>query len=382
MSKPILLSSPNLEGNEKKYIEEVLQSPFLAAGGSFLEKFENGFSPIISPYNLIALNSGTSAIHMALVLLGVSAGDEVICQSFTFCASANPIIYLGAKPVFVDSEEDTWNICPIALEEAIKDRLKLGIKPKAIIVVDLFGMPAKYDDICAISEKYEIPIIEDAAESLGSSYRGKSCGTFGKLGIFSFNGNKIITTGGGGALISDDVKLLERGKYLATQAREKIHYFEHHAIGYNYRMGNVPAAMGLGQLELLDEKVSKRRSVFTNYVKLLHLCTGLSFLEEIEGAYSNRWLTTIQIDEEVSGFDREMLRTALESAQIESRYLWQPLHMQLAYKGIPYYGADNAENIFKKGLCLPSSAHLTLEDQTIVAKVILNLYQKASISNV
>ncbi|SIS97684.1 DegT/DnrJ/EryC1/StrS family aminotransferase [Belliella pelovolcani] len=376
MHDSILLSSPRFEGNEEKYVKEVLQSPYVAAGGPFLENFEKGFAGRLFPFHVIGLNTGTSAIHIGLMLLDVQRGDEVICQSFTFCASANPITYLGATPIFVDSEPETWNMCPHALEEAIKDRVALGKKPKAIIVVDLFGMPAKYDELFTIAQHYGIPILEDAAESLGSKYKGQECGTLGQIGIYSFNGNKIITTGAGGALVSDNPLLLERARYLASQAREKVHYFEHHSIGYNYRMGNVPAAIGRAQLESLDQKILQRRAVFDKYQKLLKDFEGISFLEEPEGFYSNRWLTTILIDPTVAGFDREQLRLALEKEQIESRYLWKPLHLQVAFKESKYYGGNVAVQLYGKGLCLPSSTHLTNEEQERVVGVIANQYQK------
>lgn len=378
MPTSILLSSPLFEGNEQKYVENVLKSPYIAAGGNFLDDFEKGFSARLFPHNLVALNSGTSAIHIGLMLLGVQSGDEVICQSFTFCASANPIVYLGALPIFVDSEEETWNICPEALEEAIKDRLARGKKPKAIVVVDLFGMPAKYDELFAISQHYGIPILEDAAESLGSLYKGQVCGTLGEIGVFSFNGNKIITTGTGGALISDNPQVLERAKYLASQAREKVHYFEHHTVGYNYRMGNVAAAIGRAQLETLDQKVEQRRAVFHKYKSLLSGYEGVSLLEEPEGLKSNRWLTTLLIDPHITGFDREDLRLAFEKENVESRYLWKPLHLQVAFKNSPYYGGNIALQIYGKGLCLPSSAHLSEEEQIRVVQVIAQQYQKVS----
>lgn len=378
MSNPILLSSPLFEGNEQKYVESVLNSPYISAGGDFLNEFENGFSARLFPHHLIALNSGTSAIHIGLMLLGVQPGDEVICQSFTFCASANPIVYLGALPIFVDSEEETWNICPEALENAIKDRLSKGKKPKAIVVVDLFGMPAKYDELYAISQLYGIPILEDAAESLGSLYKGQVCGSLGEIGIFSFNGNKIITTGTGGGLISDNPQILERARYLASQAREKVHYFEHHTVGYNYRMGNVAAAIGRAQLETLDQKVEQRREVFQRYKMMLSGFEGISFLEEPDGFKSNRWLTTVLIDQQITGFDREDLRLSFEKENIESRYLWKPLHLQVAFKDSPYYGGNVALQVYGKGLCLPSSTHLTGEEQKRVVQTIAQQYQKVS----
>lgn len=378
MPDSILLSSPLFDGNEQKYVQSVLNSPYVAAGGSFLQDFEKGFSARLFPHNLIGLNSGTSAIHIGLMLLGVQSGDEVICQSFTFCASANPIVYLGALPILVDSEIETWNMCPDALEEAIKDRLSKGKKPKAIVVVDLFGMPAKYDELFAISQYYGIPILEDAAESLGSLYKGQVCGSLGEIGIFSFNGNKIITTGTGGGLISNNPQILEKGRYLASQARENVHYFEHHTVGFNYRMGNVAAAIGLAQLETLDQKVEQRRAVFQNYKKLLKDFQGIKFLEEPEGFKSNRWLTTVLIDSEITGFDKEDLRLALEMEHIESRYLWKPLHLQVAFRNSPYYGSDVALQIYEKGLCLPSSTHLSEDDQNRVVKTIAQQYQKVS----
>lgn len=376
MQNPILLSSPKFESNEELYVQQVLQTRYIAAGGSFLEDFEKGFTSRLFPYQLVALNSGTSAIHIGLMLLNVKAGDEVICQSFTFCASANPIVYLGASPVFVDSEPETWNMCPQALEEAIKDRIQKGKKPKAIIVVDLFGMPAKYDEIYTISNSYGIPILEDSAESLGSSYKGQECGTLGKIGVYSFNGNKIITTGAGGALVSDSVELLERARYLASQAREKVHYFEHHTVGYNYKMGNVPAAIGRAQLETLDQKIAQRRAVYDRYRKLFENFEGISFLDEPDGFFSNRWLTTILIDPLITGFDKEKLRQALENEQIESRYLWKPLHLQVAFEKSSYYGGNVAVQVYGKGLCLPSSTHLKLEEQERIAQVIESQYQK------
>lgn len=382
MPNSIMLSSPLFEGNEQKYVERVLQSPYISAGGNFLNEFEMSFSTRFSPKNFVALNSGTSAIHLGLLLLGVAPGDEVICQSFTFCASANPIVYVGALPVFVDSEEETWNICPHLLEETIKDRIAKGKKPKAIVVVNLFGMPAKYDELQAISRYYGIPILEDAAESLGSLYKDQFCGSLGEIGVFSFNGNKIITTGTGGGLISNDPFVLDKAKYLASQAREKVHYFEHHTVGFNYRMGNVAAAIGMAQLETLDQKIQQKRSIFFNYQNMLAEFKGLSFLEEPEGFVSNRWLTTILIDPQISGFDREDLRLALEAENIESRFLWKPLHLQVAFKNSPYYGGNIALQIYEKGLCLPSSNHLSFEDQSFVVQIIAQKYQKLSDKNV
>src|SRR5690606_29875076 len=291
MAYSVPLSFPVFEGNENDYLQNVISSGHLATNGEYIDKFEIRLRAQIKSHHAVALNSGTSALHLALVLLGVSRGDEVICQSFTFCASANPIVYLGATPIFVDSEEDTWNISPELLEEAISDRLALGKKPKAIVVVHLFGMPAKMNEIMQISEKYDIPVIEDAAEALGSTYSDSSCGTLGTIGFFSFNGNKIITTGGGRALMSEKQYTIKRAKYLSTQAKEDLPYYQHLEIGYNYRMNNMAAAIGLAQLERLDEFVSKRRLINERYRSLLGGFQGITFQPEAEGSKSNYWLS-------------------------------------------------------------------------------------------
>jgi dTDP-4-amino-4,6-dideoxygalactose transaminase len=313
-----------------------------------------------------------------LVLLGVGQGDEVLCQSFTFCASANPVVYLGATPIFVDSEEDTWNISPEILEDAILSRIAIGRKPKAIILVHLFGMPAKMKELQEISEKYAIPILEDAAEALGSSINGESCGTFGKIGVFSFNGNKIITSGGGGALISGDSVVIERARYLSTQAREDLPYYQHLEIGYNYRMNNMAGAIGLAQLERLDEFIAKRRLINERYRILFDGFPGISFQNELPDSLSNYWLTTILIDENQTGFSNDRFRILLFKNGIETRFLWKPLHLQPAYRGVPYYGGQTAEKLFLKGLCLPSSVSLTFEDQKVIAGVIEKELSKTS----
>ncbi|MCH7410352.1 DegT/DnrJ/EryC1/StrS family aminotransferase [Belliella sp. DSM 111904] len=371
MQSPILLSSPLYNGNEALYISKVLTTPYIAAGGDFLSEFEYALDGHVQPMKAVGLNSGTSAIHLGLMLLGVEAGDYVICQSFTFCASANPIVYLGAIPVFVDSEPTTWNMCPEALEEALSELDKKGKLPKAIVVVDLFGMPAMYDEILALGTKYQVPILEDAAESMGSSYKNRPCGTLGKVGVFSFNGNKIITTGGGGALIADDSNLLERARKLASQARENVHYFEHLEIGYNFRLGNVQAAVGLAQLEDISGKIAGRRKVYESYKTILGEFPGVTFLEEPDDVFANRWLTTIRIDAHKSGFDKEMLRLSLNDNNIESRFVWKPLHLQKSFSGCMYFGGEVAEIIFEQGLCLPSSPQLKMEDQQRVVSVIL-----------
>lgn len=378
MTYTLPLSFPVFDGNESMYIQQAISSGNLATNGEFIGKFENKFARKIKSHQAVALNSGTSALHLALLLLGVGKGDEVICQSFTFCASANPIVYLGGTPVFVDSEEESWNMSPELLEDAVLSRIALGKKPKAIIVVHLFGMPAKMKEIMEISDKYNIPVLEDAAEAVGSSYMGTSCGTFGKIGIYSFNGNKIITTGGGGALISSDVSIIEKAKYLSTQAREDLPYYQHLEIGYNYRMNNLAASIGLAQLEKLDGWVSKRRLINDRYRILFEDFPGIGFQPELEGSYSNFWLSTILIDEAETGFSNDKLRIMLFKNGIETRFLWKPLHLQPVYRGVPFYGGRVAEKLFLKGLCLPSSVNLTHEDQKKIAGIIEKELSKIS----
>lgn len=374
----IKLSAPVFDHSENDFIQEALKSGLIATNGSFIDRFEAKFSRRLKTHELVALNSGTAALHLALVLLGVVPGDEVICQSFTFCASANPIVYLGATPVFVDSHADTWNICPEILEEAILNRLSTGKKPKAIIVVDLFGMPAQFDKILQISKKYNIPVVEDAAEAVGSKFQGQACGTFGDLGIYSFNGNKIITTGGGGGLISSSTERVLKAKKLASQARENKPFYAHEEIGYNYRMTNLAAGIGLGQLRSLEEKIKNRRLIFERYKSLLKPFAGIGFLEESADSFSNRWLSTIVIDPTITGFTNQELRLALQHKQIENRFLWKPLHLQPVFANAPYYGGNTASNLFENGLCLPSSSQLSLEDQFRVVEVIRKQFKKVS----
>ncbi|GAA0881359.1 aminotransferase class I/II-fold pyridoxal phosphate-dependent enzyme [Algoriphagus jejuensis] len=378
MADTIPLSFPVFDGKENFYLQKALSSGLLATNGEFIGLFESNLSMRMKSHQAVVLNSGTSALHLALVLLGVSPGDEVICQSFTFCASANPIVYLGAKPVFVDSESDTWNISPELLEDAILSRLALGRKPKAIVVVHLFGMPAKMMEINAISEKYEIPVLEDAAEALGSTYHGQPCGTLGSIGIFSFNGNKIISTGGGGALISDDTQTISKAKYLSTQAREELPYYQHLEIGYNYRMNNLAAGIGIAQLERLDDFVCKRRQINQRYRAHLEEFPGIAFQPEQAGSSSNFWLSTILIDENLTGISNKELRKVLDEEGIETRFLWKPLHLQPIYRDAPFYGGNVAEALFSKGLCLPSSTSLNPEDQERIVHIIENALSKAS----
>jgi dTDP-4-amino-4,6-dideoxygalactose transaminase len=316
-------------------------------------------------------------LHLALILLNIQTGDEVICQSMTFSASANPIRYQQGVPVFIDSESDTWNMNPELLEEAIKDRIAKGKKPKAIIPVHLYGMPSRMEAIMGIAEKYEIPVVEDAAEALGSSVKGKKCGTFGTFGILSFNGNKIITTSGGGALVSKNAHLIKQATFLATQARDPAPHYQHSQIGYNYRMSNICAGIGRGQMEVLPERIEQRRKNFAFYKEYLSELPGLSFAEEPEGFFSNRWLTTILIDsKESGGVTREDVRLELEKENIESRPLWKPMHLQPVFKEFPYYGGKVSERLFENGLCLPSGSNLKEEELRRVLKCIEGVFKK------
>jgi len=374
-NRKIWLSSPHMGENEFKYITEAFDLNWIAPVGPHLDKFEEKLSEISEGKYVAAVSSGTSAIHLSLILLGVKNGDEVICSSFTFSASANPIVYQGANPIFVDSELDTWNMNPEFLELAIKDRIKKGKKPKAIILVHLYGMPAKMNEILEIANKYDIPIIEDAAEALGSTYFGKPLGCLSDFGVYSFNGNKIITTSGGGALVSGNSEMINKAKFLATQARDDAPHYEHTHIGYNYRLSNVSASIGLGQLEVLKDRVNKRRDIFNFYKTSLSTMKEISFLEEIEGCYSNRWLTTILISED-SRISNNKLRLFLESDNIESRPLWKPMHMQPIFKQYPYYGGTNSEYLFKYGLCLPSGSNLSSEDLSRIINKIKQAFEK------
>ncbi|MFC6267731.1 DegT/DnrJ/EryC1/StrS family aminotransferase [Frigoriflavimonas asaccharolytica] len=370
----IFLSSPHLQGSELSYIEKAISDNCIAPGGKNTEYFEQEIEKFINHQNICALNSGTAALHLSLILSGVKAGDEVICQTFTFVASANVIKYLGAIPIFVDSEKDTWNMCPVFLENAILDRIKLGKKPKAIITVHGYGMPCDIDEIQKIAQKFEIPLIEDAADALGSTYKNKKCGTFGDFGILSFNGNKIITTSGGGALVCKNNKQKEKAIFLATQARDDAPHYQHSEIGYNYRMSNISAGIGCGQMEVLPQRILQRRANHDFYVDLFKDFAGISvFSEPNENFYSNHWLSAILVDESVAGFSREDLRLKFLEDNIESRPLWKPMHIQPVFADAPYYGTDVAENLFENGLCLPSGSNLSIEDLDRIKKVVDNL---------
>ncbi len=379
MKEKIWLSSPHMGGNEMKYVQEAYDTNWVAPLGPNVNQFEEDLQNYTGAKHASALSAGTAAIHLALILSGVKVGDEVIASSFTFSATVNPITYLGAIPILVDSEKDTWNMCPVALEEAIKDRIAKGKKPKAIVCVYLYGMPAKIEELMAIANKYEIPFIEDAAEALGSKYKNKALGTFGKFGILSFNGNKIITTSGGGALISDDKEAIEKSRFLATQARDNAPHYQHSHIGYNYRMSNIVAGIGRGQMEVLDERVAQRRANFQFYKELFKNTEGVTLLEEPNGDYfSNYWLTSILINpEKTNGITREDLRLAMEEDNIECRPLWKPMHLQPVFSDCPFYGDGTSEKLFEQGLCLPSGSNLTNQDRDRIANEIIKIIRNA-----
>ncbi|MDN3643800.1 aminotransferase class I/II-fold pyridoxal phosphate-dependent enzyme [Lutimonas halocynthiae] len=367
MKEKIWLSSPHLTGEEQKYIKEAFDTNWVAPLGPNV----NGLEADICAYSQVkscsALTSGTSAIHLALILLGVEADDEVLVSSFTFSATINPIRYQKAIPVLIDSEKDTWNMSPELLEQAIQDRIAKGKTPKAIILVHLYGMPSKMDELIGIANKYKIPIIEDAAEAIGASYKGRPMGGFGELGVFSFNGNKIITTSGGGALVSNNPDYCKKATFLATQARDEAPHYQHSQIGYNYRMSNIVAGIGRGQIEVLDDRVAARRKNFEFYKKELGDIPTISFVEEPDGFFSNRWLTTILTD---SFETRERIRLVLEKENIESRPLWKPMHLQPVFEEFPAYTDGTSEDLFNRGLCLPSGSNLSLEDLRRVVGII------------
>lgn len=374
----VWLSSPHMGGNEQKFVQEAFDTNWVAPLGPNVNGLEQDLGNYLgNGAHVGALSSGTAAIHLGLILLGVQAGDEVLCQSMTFSASANPIIYLGATPVFIDSEEATWNICPVALEEAIKDRIAKGNKPKAIIAVHLYGVPYQIEAIKAISDKYNIPVLEDSAEALGSSYKGQKCGTFGDIGVLSFNGNKIITTSGGGAIVTRSKEIKDRAVFFATQSRDDAPHYQHSEIGYNYRMSNICAGIGRGQMEVLDAHVQLRREMHDFYVDLFQDIDAVRvFTVPNTDYFANYWLSAILIEpNKAKGIDREALRLAFEEASIESRPLWKPMHLQPIFEQYPYYGSNVAETLFEKGLCLPSGSNLSDEERVRIKKVVFDFFK-------
>ena len=372
-NQKIWLSSPHMGGNEQKFVQEAFDTNWVAPLGPNVTGFETDLQQYLDHDVFVAaLSSGTAALHLGLILLNVKAGDEVLCQSFTFSASANPIIYQGATPIFIDSEPETWNICPTALEHAIKDRIAKGKKPKAIIAVHLYGMPYKVNEIREIANRFDIPILEDSAEALGSTYKNQKCGTFGDIGVLSFNGNKIITTSGGGALVSKSKIVSSKAVFLATQARDNAAHYQHSEIGYNYRMSNICAGIGRGQMEVLNDHVIKRREMHHFYKDFFKDNNAITvFSEPNSDFFSNHWLTSIVINaKQNNNKSREDLRLLLEAHQIESRPLWKPMHLQPVFKDHPFYGGTVCEQLFSNGLCLPSGSNLNEAERNRIKKTL------------
>ena len=387
--KRIYLSPPHLSGREMNYVEDAFRSNWIAPLGPHVDGFEAELADYLDVKGVAALTSGTAAMHLALKLVGVGRGDVVFCSALTFAATANPVLYLGAEPVFIDADEKTWNMCPSALKETLVEAEKSGRPPKAVIVVNLYGQSADMDPLLELCRRYDAALIEDAAESLGASYKGKQSGSFGKFGILSFNGNKIITTSGGGALVSDDLEALERARYLATQARQPARHYEHTEVGYNYRMSNILAGIGRGQLEVLEERVAARRAIFDRYQEALAGTEGFKFMPEASFGRSTRWLTALTVDPEVCGVNRDQIIDALEAENIEARPVWKPLQLQPLYserdRGTGVLSQEKSETkppspcltvsekLFEQGLCLPSGSSLTELDQQRVIAVIKRL---------
>lgn len=379
MDQRIYLCLAHMSGKEQDFIKEAFDTNWVVPLGPNVNTFEEELKHFVGQNKeVVALSAGTAAIHLALIQLGVQAGDEVICQSFTFCASANPVNYQGATPVFVDSEEETWNMSPTLLEEAVRDRIaKTGKKPKAIIPVHLYGMPAKIDEICAIAARYDIPVLEDAAEALGSEFMGRKCGTFGQFGVLSFNGNKMITTSGGGALIVPNEEAKKKTMFYATQAREPFPYYQHEKIGYNYRMSNICAGIGRGQMTVLNEHIAHHRRIHELYKQAFADVDGIELKSNPDERFNaNYWLSTILIDKNVTGFDYEELRIALDAKGIETRPLWKPMHLQPIFANNPRYVDGTAERLFNRGLCIPAGPCVTDEDVAYIVREIKKCMKK------
>ncbi|WP_294108676.1 aminotransferase class I/II-fold pyridoxal phosphate-dependent enzyme [Sphingomonas sp.] len=376
IEKPILLSTPHMGDTELAFVEEAFRTNWIAPLGPNVDAFERTIADMTGVSHAAALSSGTAAIHLAMVLLGVGAGDTVFCSSFTFAASANPIVYQGAIPVFIDCEDSSWNMCPKALERSLAKAKAQGKLPKAVIVVNLYGQSADMDPILALCDAYGIPVVEDAAESLGATYKGRQSGSFGKLAAFSFNGNKIITTSGGGMLLSDDGDLIARARFLSTQARDPAPHYEHSVIGYNYRMSNILAGVGRGQLQVLDERIAKRRAVFQSYVDGLEGVPGITWMPEPAWSFSTRWLSTCTIDPTVHGLTAKAIVERLAAEMIEARPLWKPMHRQPVFAGCDYVTADNesvCDRLFDTGLCLPSGSNMSTAEVDRVINALRNI---------
>ncbi|MBY0061803.1 DegT/DnrJ/EryC1/StrS family aminotransferase [Priestia aryabhattai] len=368
----IYLSPPHMSGDEQRYINEAFHTNWIAPLGPNVDSFEEEIASYVGVSEAVAVSSGTAAIHLALSLLGVTKGDTVFCSTLTFIASANPIIYQGAEPIFIDSEPETWNMSPQGLKRALQDASIEETLPKAVIVVNLYGQSAKMDEILSLCNQYNIPVIEDAAESLGSTYKGKASGTFGKFGVYSFNGNKIITTSGGGMLVSNDVAALQQARFLATQARDSAPHYQHSQLGYNYRMSNILAGVGRAQLQVLENRVEARRQIFERYYQELAGFTGITFMPELSNTKTNRWLTVLTINEKEAGISAAELVQAFTEQNIEARPVWKPLHMQPLFEGVRYYSHDEskdvAQQLFNTGICLPSGSNMTEDEQNRVIK--------------
>ncbi|WP_411378421.1 aminotransferase class I/II-fold pyridoxal phosphate-dependent enzyme [Lysinibacillus fusiformis] len=363
-------------GKEQEYIQEAFDTNWIAPLGTNVNGFEQELASYVNVKAASATSSGTGAIHLALDLLGVKTGDKVFCSTLTFIASANPILYLGATPVFIDSEETTWNMSPQALEQALIEAKDNNALPKAVIIVNLYGQSARMDELMALCTEYDVPVVEDAAESLGSLYKGKHSGTFGIIGIYSFNGNKIITTSGGGMLVSEDEQLISHSRFLATQARDAAKHYQHSVVGYNYRMSNIVAGIGRGQLKVLDERITQKREIFNRYEKAFSSVEGIMMMPELEGTFSNRWLSTMTINPEKIKITPYELIDVLDAANIEARPVWKPLHIQPLFANCEFYPHSKekavSEELFANGICLPSDTKMTIEEQQRVIDVILS----------
>ena len=373
LNSRVLLSYPHIGSLEQQYVQEAFESNWIAPLGPNVDNFEKELCEEVSVSAAAALSSGTAAIHLALVLLGVKAGDRVLCSSFTFVASANPILYQQAEPIFVDSERETWNMCPEALRKALESE---PIKPKAIIVVHLYGQSAKMDEIMTIAKEYDIPVIEDAAESLGGTYKGRQTGTIGDFGIYSFNGNKIITTSGGGMLVSNNKELIAKARFLSTQAKDNAPYYEHTQLGFNYRMSNVLAGIGRGQLQVLKDRVASRREVFQHYYESLSEVQAIDWMPELDNTFSNRWLSTCTINPDLTDMKPKELMKELEKENIESRHLWKPMHLQPLFENCKFYSMEEkpySEYLFEYGLCLPSNSSMSEDEQNRVIEILKKL---------
>lgn len=374
------LSSPHMSGLEQEFVADAFASNWIAPLGPHVDAFEDEFAELVGSSNAAALSSGTAALHLALKLVGVGSGDEVMVSTLTFSASVNPILYLGATPIFIDSERDSWNMDPEVLARAMKQCAERGRLPRAVVVVHLYGQSANLGAIVQICERYGVPLVEDAAESLGATYHGRAPGTFGKVGIFSFNGNKIITTSGGGMLVSPDAELVEQARKLAQQARDPAPHYQHSEIGYNYRLSNVLAAIGRGQLRVLEDRVLARRRNFEFYNKALGAYPGIEFMPEASWGRHTRWLTCLTVDPEQFGADREDLRLALEAECIEARPVWKPMHLQPVFAEYPCHGSGVAEDLFERGLCLPSGSDLTRDDLRRVVQVFARVAARSTVA--